>query len=135
MNASTLTGDYPGCIKFFGMTYVPENAFAPMDNRPSSGNFLFVTEYAEYGTLRDYIKLHQKYSKEEGLSTLERLILARQVAVGLHNTLHLRSAIHRDLHPGNVLMVNNENHVWFQDVQDRERYVHPFGAFYSDLLY
>ena len=64
----------------------------------SIGNYFLVMQYAHQGNLSNYLSEYQ--------STLEwpdRISIAIDIAQGL-TFLHDHNIIHRDLHPGNVLM-------------------------------
>ncbi|CAJ0639438.1 8839_t:CDS:2, partial [Entrophospora sp. SA101] len=68
---------------------------------PNSGNYLLVLQYANHGTLQEYLS-----ANADKLDWENKLRLAYQLASGIQ-TLHHEGIIHRDLHAGNVLIVND----------------------------
>nr|CAG8527380.1 5321_t:CDS:2 [Entrophospora candida] len=68
---------------------------------PNSGNYLLVLQYANHGTLHEYLS-----ANADKLDWENKLRLAYQLASGIQ-TLHHEGIIHRDLHAGNVLIVND----------------------------
>ncbi|CAG8497030.1 36584_t:CDS:2 [Gigaspora margarita] len=72
-----------------------------ISNNPETDEFIMVMEYADAGSLRDYL-----IKKRETLNLKDKLKLFEQLSSGL-SSIHEVGLIHRDLHPGNVL-VNND---------------------------
>ncbi|RIA84358.1 kinase-like domain-containing protein [Glomus cerebriforme] len=77
--------DYGTIIRFYGITQDPDTK-----------NYMMVLDYAENGSLRNYLDTNVKLSWNSKISTLYN------VADGL-NTIHANELIHRDLHIGNIL--------------------------------
>src|SRR5436189_3127987 len=75
-----------GVILFYGITQDPETK-----------NYMMVLDYAENGSLRNY--LDKEYDK---LSWETKFYGLWHIAVGLHR-IHEKELIHRDLHIGNIL--------------------------------
>ncbi|CAB4444294.1 unnamed protein product [Rhizophagus irregularis] len=85
-------------IRFYGITkYEPrtENIFNP------TKNYLLVMEYADGGTLRDYLK-----NNIHSLTWENKYRLAYQLACSIL-CLHEEGIVHRDLHSCNVLVHQN----------------------------
>ena len=67
---------------------------------PETNNFMMVMEYADNGSLRQYLN-----SSFDSLNGSEKLINLYSIAIGLKE-IHKKGLIHHDFHCGNVL--NNE---------------------------
>src|SRR3954453_11421850 len=78
--------EYGSFIKFYGITQHPETK-----------NFVMVLEYAENGSLRNY--LDQNY---HNLNWKDKINYLYRIAFGL-DQIHGKELIHRDLHTGNIL--------------------------------
>ncbi|RHZ86087.1 hypothetical protein Glove_54g159 [Diversispora epigaea] len=78
-------------IGFYGVSQKYEN----------SNEYLLVLEYANGGTLRNYLE-----SNFKNLEWSDKLNLAQQIAKGIQH-LHSHNVIHRDLHSKNILIHNN----------------------------
>ena len=65
---------------------------------PETKDYIMVLEYAEHGSLRNY--LDKEYDK---LSWNNKFYYLWRIAYGL-NEIHENELIHRDLHIGNILM-------------------------------
>ncbi|EXX61131.1 Tpk2p [Rhizophagus irregularis DAOM 197198w] len=76
-------------IKFYGITQEPETK-----------NYVMVLDYAQYGSLRNY--LDENYKE---LSWNYKFSYLKYLASGLEH-IHKNELIHRDLHPGNLLVSN-----------------------------
>ncbi|PKK77855.1 kinase-like protein [Rhizophagus irregularis] len=83
-------------IKFFGITKRKNNEDS------IDPDYLFILEYADSGTLRDYLK--ENFSKLD-LST--KLQFAIQISDAV-SCLHQKNIIHRDLHSKNILVHQNK---------------------------
>ncbi|GBB98423.1 hypothetical protein RclHR1_03220016 [Rhizophagus clarus] len=85
----TLNFDLPigAVIKFYGMT-----------QDPLTENYMMILDYAEDGSLRNY--LNASYNK---LSWYDKISYLNKIAFGLEN-IHNNEIIHRDLHVGNILI-------------------------------
>ncbi|CAJ0837146.1 14045_t:CDS:10 [Entrophospora sp. SA101] len=68
---------------------------------PDSRNYLLVLQFANHGTLHEYLSVNA-----DKLYWGNKLRLAYQLASGIQ-TLHQEGIIHRDLHARNILVVNN----------------------------
>jgi serine/threonine protein kinase len=68
---------------------------------PETENYIMVLEYAENGSLRNY--LDTNYNK---LSWSNKINYLHSIAHGLQN-IHEKELIHRDLHIGNILRLKN----------------------------
>jgi serine/threonine protein kinase len=77
-------------IKLYGITQDPETE-----------NYIMVLDYAENGSLRNYL---DKYYNE--LSWNNKINYLYSIAYGLRN-IHENELIHRDLHIGNILRLKN----------------------------
>ncbi|KAF0485821.1 kinase-like protein [Gigaspora margarita] len=77
---------HPNIISFYGVT------------KDSNGYYNMVLQYADDGTLRDY--LIANYTK---LQWTDKLFIAKEIAFGLL-FLHDNNIIHRDLHSKNILI-------------------------------
>src|SRR5207249_1411881 len=64
---------------------------------PETKNYIMVLDYAEYGSLRNYLDMN--YGKLSWKTKFRNLYY---IAVGLHK-IHENELIHRDLHIGNIL--------------------------------
>ncbi|KAF0530603.1 kinase-like protein [Gigaspora margarita] len=78
---------HPNIIKFYGVT------------QDKNGMYNLVLEYANDGTLREYLKKNIKWN--------DRLKMSREIAFGL-SYLHGRRIIHRDLHSKNILICEGQ---------------------------
>ena len=67
-------------------------------NDVNNGSLMIVMEYADAGTLQDYIASKEKYMEES-----EILYLFAQLALGLHH-VHSHNILHRDLKTSNILL-------------------------------
>jgi serine/threonine protein kinase len=76
-------------IKFYGIT-----------QEPKTKNYVMVLDYAQYGSLRNY--LDKNY---DGLSWSYEFSYLEFLASGLEH-IHKNGLIHRDLHSGNILVIN-----------------------------
>ena len=76
--------DHPNVLKLVGVVTVGQ----PM---------LVITEYLEYGSMKDYLKKHAP------VDTAKRLVLATDVAAGLAY-LHGKNFLHRDIAARNILI-------------------------------
>ena len=68
---------------------------------PETNNFMMVMEYAQNGSLRQYLN-----SSFDSLNGNEKLFNLVTIAAGLQ-AIHIKRLIHHDFHCGNIL--NNEN--------------------------
>ncbi|EXX59192.1 Cdc15p [Rhizophagus irregularis DAOM 197198w] len=84
-------------IRFYGITQDPETK-----------NYMMVLDYADNGSLRNY--LDTNYNK---LSWRDRVECLRFIALGL-GYIHKNKLIHRDLHIGNIL--TRMNNVFISDM-------------------
>ncbi|GES90733.1 kinase-like domain-containing protein [Rhizophagus clarus] len=80
---------YPGILKCFGITQVP-----------GSFNYALVLEYMK-DDLRSYLK--KNYNS---ITWGQKLMIIKSICYGLH-VIHDLELIHKDLHPGNVLIHDN----------------------------
>ncbi|RIA81418.1 kinase-like domain-containing protein [Glomus cerebriforme] len=78
-------GSYSSIIRLYGITQDPDTK-----------NYMMVLEYAENGSLRNYLDTNVK------LSWLDKIRNLYWIANGL-NVIHSNELIHRDLHIGNIL--------------------------------
>ncbi|RIB07886.1 kinase-like domain-containing protein [Gigaspora rosea] len=76
----------PNIIKFYGVT------------KDSNGHYNMVLQYANEGTLQQYLK-----TNFQQLRWVDKLEVADGIARGL-SSLHARDIIHRDLHSRNILI-------------------------------
>src|SRR5581483_10344311 len=76
--------------KFYGIT-----------KDPQTEEFMMVLEYAEFGNLRNFLKINFS-----NLKWKEKLSFLEDIAYNL-KTIHNRNYIHKDLHSGNVLQFNH----------------------------
>ncbi|POG65470.1 kinase-like domain-containing protein [Rhizophagus irregularis DAOM 181602=DAOM 197198] len=83
-------------IKFYGVAQ-----FEPEYQNVQSKNYLLVMEYADSGTLKNYLK--ENFSN---LTWSNKYNLAYQLASAVA-CLHNEGIVHRDLHSGNVLVHQN----------------------------
>ncbi|RGB39230.1 kinase-like domain-containing protein, partial [Rhizophagus diaphanus] len=83
-------------IKFYGVAQ-----FDPENQNVQSKNYLLVIEYADSGTLKNYLK-----ENFDNLTWNDKYNLAYQLA-GAVSCLHNEKIVHRDLHSGNVLVHQN----------------------------
>jgi serine/threonine protein kinase len=81
--------DYDGVVKCFGISQDPQ-----------ARNFLMVIDYIRKGNLRQYLN-------NKKLGFYNKMKQLRAITKGL-NSIHRQDLIHRDLHPGNVLISNND---------------------------
>ncbi|KAF0554949.1 kinase-like protein [Gigaspora margarita] len=77
---------HPNIIRFYGIT------------KDCSGYFNMVLQYADDGTLREYLKTN--FTR---LQWTDKLRIAKEIALGL-SFLHDNNIIHRDLHSKNILI-------------------------------
>ncbi|KAF0538407.1 kinase-like protein [Gigaspora margarita] len=77
---------HPNVIIFYGVT------------KDSNGNYSMVLQYANEGTLREYLQIN--FTK---LQWIDKLRIAKEIAFGLL-FLHDNNIIHRDLHSKNILI-------------------------------
>ncbi|GES90732.1 kinase-like domain-containing protein [Rhizophagus clarus] len=80
---------YPGILKCFGIT-----------QDPNSFNYALVLEYMK-NDLRSYLK--ENYNS---ITWGQKLMIIKRICYGLH-VIHDMELIHKDLHPGNVLIHGN----------------------------
>ncbi|CAB4415551.1 unnamed protein product [Rhizophagus irregularis] len=83
-------------IKFYGVAQ-----FDPENQNVQSKNYLLVMEYADSGTLKNYLK-----ENFNSLTWNDKYNLAYQL-VSAVSCLHNERIVHRDLHSGNVLVHQN----------------------------
>ncbi|CAB4415545.1 unnamed protein product [Rhizophagus irregularis] len=83
-------------IKFYGVAQ-----FDPENQNVQSKNYLLVMEYADSGTLKNYLK-----ENFNNLTWNDKYNLAYQLASAV-SCLHNERIVHRDLHSGNVLVHQN----------------------------
>ncbi|CAG8767959.1 21781_t:CDS:2, partial [Cetraspora pellucida] len=83
-----LTSEIPHLIKCYGLTKDPENE-----------NYMMVLSYAFDGDLKDFLK-------KNNFTWKERYSLLCDITLALLK-LHEHDIIHRDLHPGNILITGN----------------------------
>ncbi|GBB83873.1 hypothetical protein RclHR1_10530006 [Rhizophagus clarus] len=76
-------------IRFYGIT-----------QEPVTKNYVMVLDYAQYGSLRNYLNIN--YNE---LSWNYKISYLKSLASGLEH-IHKNELIHRDLHPGNLLVSN-----------------------------
>src|SRR6266536_4848278 len=86
-----------GVIKLYGITLEPE-----------AKNYVMVLDYAEGGSLRNY--LNTSYNK---LSWHNKICYLYDIALGLKH-IHDNEIIHRDLHVSNIL--NNKGYICITDM-------------------
>ncbi|GBC03666.1 hypothetical protein RclHR1_05250002 [Rhizophagus clarus] len=86
---------YDNIIRFYGVTTSDQEI---QINSPKK--YLLVMEYADGGTLQNYLKVHPN------LTWNEKLNLALQLAHAI-SCLHDEGIVHRDLHSSNVLVCQN----------------------------
>ncbi|GBC02723.1 hypothetical protein RclHR1_04780010 [Rhizophagus clarus] len=86
-------GTHENIIRLYGITIENQS-----DN---SKNYLLVMEYADSGTLRDYLS-----ERFENITWNDRLNLALQLA-NVISFLHNKEIIHRELHSNNILVHRN----------------------------
>ncbi|KAJ4204126.1 hypothetical protein NW759_014963 [Fusarium solani] len=91
-----LTGSSTGCTQFYGVTEIDAASFPGVDG---SGTCLcFVFERANAGYLSEHIK--QKCLSQ----AWPEVASAMASLFGGLDTLHRRDVLHRDIHPGNILL-------------------------------
>ncbi|KAF0503045.1 kinase-like protein [Gigaspora margarita] len=78
--------NHPNIISFYGVT------------KDNNGNFNMILEYANEGTLREYLMTN--FAK---LQWTDKLYMAKEIALSLL-FLHDNNIIHRDLHSKNILI-------------------------------
>ncbi|CAB4440453.1 unnamed protein product [Rhizophagus irregularis] len=91
-----LERDHKNVIRCYGITKFPS------ENPGPSENILLVMEYADSGTLQDYLK--KEFNK---LTWNSKYDLAYQLACGV-SFLHEEEIVHCGLHSGNVLVHQNK---------------------------
>ncbi|KAG9285395.1 hypothetical protein G9A89_010870 [Geosiphon pyriformis] len=91
------TSLFPRILKFYGVI-----------KEPNTHNYLLVLEYADGGSLRNYLKNH--FKKMDGI---HKLLIAQEIASGVM-CLHDEGIIHRDLNSANILI--HEHHVKIGDL-------------------
>ncbi|CAG8442374.1 15466_t:CDS:2 [Dentiscutata heterogama] len=93
-----------GChIKCNGQKYIIR--LYGISNNPETDEYIMVIEYADSGSLRNYL-----INKGATLSLKDKLKIFEQLAAGL-SSIHEAGLIHRDLHPGNILVNNNVSYL------------------------
>ncbi|EXX58202.1 Tpk2p [Rhizophagus irregularis DAOM 197198w] len=80
-------------IKFYGIA-----KFDPENQNSQSNNYLLVMEYADSGSLKNYLK-----ENFNSLTWNDKYNFAYQLSCAV-SCLHNEGIMHRDLHPGNVLV-------------------------------
>ncbi|CAB4381913.1 unnamed protein product [Rhizophagus irregularis] len=83
-------------ISFYGIT-----KFEPENHNGQLKNYMLVMEYADDGSLRNYLK-----KNFHNLTWNDKYNLAYQLASAVL-CLHSKGIVHRDLHSGNVLIHQN----------------------------
>src|SRR3954471_15841127 len=87
----------------YASVYVGPSHRNPANAFPASlGNYFLVMQYANQGNLKDYLN---EYG--DALTWPARIRIGRDIVHGL-TYIHLNDILHRDLHPGNVLMHNDK---------------------------
>lgn len=84
--------------------------------------YYIVTEYAENGDLRKYLRANPNLSWEN------RLYIVWDISLDLER-IHKAKLIHRDIHAGNILRTEKASH--FEDGEE----VHKGVAYISDFGY
>ncbi|GBB83299.1 hypothetical protein RclHR1_10020003 [Rhizophagus clarus] len=100
---------YPiGFVKFWGLTRRPVSktieSISEKNSLPPSNAILLVMEFATHGTLRDFLLF-----KKSSMNWTKKIDIAYFIANGIKIALHSKGIAHRDLHPGNILMLNVSN--------------------------
>ncbi|RIB27925.1 kinase-like domain-containing protein [Gigaspora rosea] len=85
-----LTFEVPNLVRCYGLTKEPEN-----------GNYMMVLNYAVDGDLKNFLE-----NKKDYFTWKERYSLLCDISLALLK-IHERNIIHRDLHPGNILITGN----------------------------
>jgi len=83
--------EYDGVVKCFGISQDPQ-----------TNDYIMVMDYVKNGDLRRYLT---KYYKK--LDFYNKLGQSYHLAKGLNN-IHRQGLIHRDFHPGNILISNSD---------------------------
>ncbi|CAG8828656.1 3415_t:CDS:2, partial [Gigaspora margarita] len=98
-------------IRCYGITY------------DSSQGYMMVTEYAKRGDLRRYLHQMRNYVEDnflfethQNFKWCDKLYILRDITKGLA-TIHKAGFLHGDLHPGNVLQME-DNHVILGNVEE-----------------
>ncbi|RIA95995.1 kinase-like domain-containing protein [Glomus cerebriforme] len=96
---------YPlGFVKFWGLTRRPVpkiiESISEKNSLPPSNAVLLVLEFATHGTLHDFL------SSKKSMDWTEKINIALLIATGINKALHSKGIAHRDLHSGNILMLN-----------------------------
>ncbi|KAF0552279.1 kinase-like domain-containing protein [Gigaspora margarita] len=94
--------DSENVIKFLGITIDSGNR-----GNSEQKNYMIVLQYANGGTLRDYLqnKINENIFR---ISWADLISIAEQIIFGLRD-LHLNNIVHGDLHPKNILIVHDDN--------------------------
>ena len=93
---------HPNIIAYYDSFTVDSEGLRE-DNILNAGSLMIVMEYADGGTLHDFISQQQLY-----LSEREVLRLFSQVALALHH-VHGHNILHRDLKTANILISGSDN--------------------------
>ncbi|RIB15172.1 kinase-like domain-containing protein [Gigaspora rosea] len=88
--------DHPNIIKLHGISI-----------NPQSRNFILVLDYANNGTLRQYLQKKHKDDHYQ-ISWNELIAIATKITNGL-TYLHNKGIIHRDLHSKNILISDGDD--------------------------
>ncbi|RIB29456.1 kinase-like domain-containing protein [Gigaspora rosea] len=76
-----------------------QTLFRSMQSQKECGHYNMILEYANEGTLREYLKT----TNFTRLQWVDKLRIAKEIALGLL-FLHNKGIIHRDLHSKNILI-------------------------------
>lgn len=92
---------YVSCAKYSPNSYTKDSNVLRCYGitHDSSRGYMMVSEYARYGDLRQYLK-------KEKLIWYDKLFILRDIVKGL-TVIHNTGLVHGDLHPGNVLQIND----------------------------
>ncbi|KAF0399949.1 kinase-like protein [Gigaspora margarita] len=88
---SLYTVKHPNVIKFYGTSKHPE-----------MGNFIMILQFANNGSLRDYLQSKQQNGVFKN-SWYETIKIAEEITIGL-KYLHDKGIIHQNLHSKNILI-------------------------------